>query len=49
MSRNQKVLALVLVIFLALILISWFFKNWGFVGAGIGGFIFGYFLGKKNT
>jgi len=24
-------------------------KRWGLVGTGIGGFIFGYFLGKKNA
>jgi len=49
MSRNQKVILIVFVTFLALILISWFMKRWGLIGTGIGGFIFGYFLGKKNA
>lgn len=48
MDRNTKVIVLVAAIFLAIVLVSWFFRHWGMVGIGIGGFIFGYFVGRKN-
>ncbi|MDX1446150.1 hypothetical protein [Lishizhenia sp.] len=49
MSRNQKLIALIILILVAIAVLSWFFRRWGFVGAGIGGFILGYFLGRKNS